>query len=211
MTEEICDFYRSCAPQATAEGITSLEQQAIEDDKARLHTAQVEQDHEEAIRALQARHSLLNAMASKAAKEHRQAESDLLDEFITGDTQSLYKTLPARREALRWKYNLAVAAVSRVCEVLMPRAALERLRAQVDHLRAEAVLAESIARVFVARKLLLMKPLAEAEGSSLVTSGGLSAQIVTDWINARAKYATLAGTLRDMEVRHAEHAAKFLQ
>jgi hypothetical protein len=214
----IKQFYLSCEPDATEEGIPILEDVVIKKRQAVQDREQVVKDREADITTLSARHRVLNAMTAKAAKEYRQAESGLIDEFIFSATEEFAPAgeqdsagFPARRAELKWRHDLLVSAIQRVGEVLHPRASIEKQRALHAAQGAVVDFSESVARVFVARKILLMKPLAEAEGSSLVTSGGVTDVIVTEWVEQCSKYAQMSDNLRALEEHLAEHQKKHLQ
>jgi hypothetical protein len=155
-------------------------------------------DAEAQIQKLRDKRTALEAKyADLKSKAH--ADDEALDNFIAGADISRYREVANKRQQRRAEQDFIGAASGRVMEFLIPRASIDKMRAQVGLAEAQVILSEEHARLFLAKKLLLLRPLVEAEGSSLTTEGGAFEVAIQLVVEARAKQSALAEALRNAE------------
>ena len=120
---------------------------------------------------------------------------DSVDSIIGNVTTADYRGAAASRSQRHAELDLLSAISARLAHTLIPAACIEKLRAQVAHQGALVKLHEAEALVLIAKKLHVLGPVIDAEGSSLVIEGGASSDALKIVIEARSTYAKMCGAL----------------
>jgi hypothetical protein len=207
-TQDVESFYKSVATQATPEGVQALleaygkakEATAAQDaavaeceaEIARLHKLQISR----------------NAQCTTATNQFRRAEETFFDSLVDVSDEAAVAKLAAEQESKRLAMTAEVGAYQHLVSVRMPKAELAKSAAGVTRQQAIADQAEAFARYCVARKLLILGPLFEVEGGSLVIEGGLSEEAVKDMVHQRGRWADMAQAQREAEDRVANYSVR---
>lgn len=201
--------YERVAPFANEEGVAaftetrSAKEQAVEEQSKRVTSCAA------AVYTVQQRFKEIQTRLIAREKVWREAQTVGVDRFVLADAPD-QEAFAADFVAQKQSLELDRLICSRLASCTIPRASLDEQAARVAELDALADEASATADLLVCRKLLLLKPVAEQEGSSMSIMGGASDAAIAEALTAREKAIKALQLLEEQESLFAQALDRFL-
>jgi hypothetical protein len=192
-------FHDEVIDLANEPGIQQLTEEHRADLELEKDAKVAVEDADNVVRQLSETLRTLGEFQKTLREDSYKQDLEDLDGFIAAPDLSRYQEQALARAQRRASLDWAAAGSGRIVQTHLPGAALNRLRAQVALKGAQVKVQESSTRLLIANKLLLLKPIIEAEGSNLTMSGGLSDESIGAVLTARAKHAEMSQALATAE------------